>query len=370
MSEYKKVDHGKSEYGNNKQDRSGGLEKAEERMKEKMGEAIEKEDVAGMKEALYFFSGAGFSLLPTPIHKLSSLSDMLGCNVYCKRDDLTGFGFGGNKSRKLDFLLPYAKAQGADSLLAVGANQSNFCRMTAAFGSAWGMDVHLVLGGGEPAAPTGNLLVDHALGAEIHYVDSMVWDQWVDVSKEVQKTLEAEGRKVFRMPVGGSTPVGALGYVKFMLELMEDEERLGVQFSTLIHASSSAGTQAGLVVGKEMTRWPGKVVGMSVAKKSKILSAEVSELADKTSSVLGRGLSVKDEDIIVDDSYMGESYAARTTGCHEAMTLFARRCGIFLDRVYTGKAAAGLIDYAAKGLFEKDENVCFLHTGGNIEIFE
>ncbi len=326
--------------------------------------------VTEIKKALDAFSDSSLSLLPTPVQELPALSDILGCKVYCKRDDLTGFGFGGNKSRKLDFLLPYAQGLGADTLIAVGANQSNFCRMTAAFGSVWNMEVHLVLGGGKPTRPTGNLLVDHILGAHVHHVESMDWDEWNEAAQEIQGSLEARGRNVFRMPVGGSTCVGALGYVKALLELMEDEKRFGIRFSRIIHASSSAGTQAGLTAAKILAGWPGEIIGMSVAKPKDTLTAEVRKLAADTMAFMGLGRGVEEDVVSVDDSYIGDCYAARTSECDEAVKLFARKCGLFLDRVYTGKAAAGLLDYGARKRFSSDENICFLHTGGNLEIFE
>jgi D-cysteine desulfhydrase family pyridoxal phosphate-dependent enzyme len=308
------------------------------------------------------------SILPTPIHELGPLSDLLGVEIYCKRDDLTGFGLGGNKSRKLDYLLPHAKSKGADTLVAVGANQSNFCRMVAAYGRVNDMEVHLVLGGKRPEKPTGNLLVDHMLGAEIHHVDSMSWDRWEAEAASVEAKLAEQGRKTYRMPVGGSTPIGALGYVQAMSEIMDDEERLGVSFGTIIHASSSGGTQAGLVVGKEIAGWPGRIVGMSVAKDTEAQQRDVDALAGKVGRFLD--VDVVGADVIADDAYLGDTYGAKTDQCREAVDMFARKCGIFLDYVYTGKAAAGLIDYARTDRFQKGEKVLFIHTGGNLEIFE
>ena len=330
--------------------------------------SFDETSVPGLRECGSEYETVRLSLLPTPIHELPRLSEELGCRVFCKRDDLTGFGFGGNKSRKLDFLIPYAKRLGADTLLAIGANQSNFCRMVAAFGSASNMEVHLVLGGGQPRTPTGNLLVDHLLGAHVHHIDSMDWDDWALEAKELEGQLKGSGKSVFRMPVGGSTAVGALGYVNAMNEIRRDEERLGVCFEALVHASSSGGTQAGLIVGKSLYGWKGRILGMGVAKTAQRLNDEILALAEEAGQLVGA--EVERDDVYVDDSFRGDRYAARTEACEEAISLFARKCGLFLDRVYTGKAAAGLIDYARKGEFSKDGAVCFLHTGGNLEIFE
>ncbi|MHC4508877.1 MAG: 1-aminocyclopropane-1-carboxylate deaminase/D-cysteine desulfhydrase [Planctomycetota bacterium] len=308
------------------------------------------------------------SLLPTPVHRLDYLSDEFGANVYCKRDDLTGFGFGGNKTRKLDFLLPDALGRDCDTLIAIGANQSNFCRVAASYGAASGMDVHLVLGGKQPENPTGNLRLDHLLGVACHHLDSSDWDDWACEAKELENELVARGRKVYRMPVGGSTSRGALGYVDALAEIMEDQSRLGVEFDAILHASSSAGTQAGLVVGQAVSGWRGRIIGISVARPEIELEKEVLDLSRETAGQVGASLN--SSSIVVDDSYIGEGYAARTPGCVEAVALFAQRLGIFLDFVYTGKAAAALIDYLRKGRFDKGTNVLFIHTGGNVQLFE
>jgi len=308
------------------------------------------------------------SLLPTPVQRLDYLSDEFGVNVYCKRDDLTGFGFGGNKTRKLDFLLPDALGRGCDTLIAIGANQSNFCRVAASYGVACGMEVHLVLGGKQPGEPTGNLRLDHLLAVACHHIDSADWDDWACEAERLENELVSQGRKVYRMPVGGSTPRGALGYVDAFAEIMADQSRLGLEFDAIIHASSSAGTQAGLVVGQAASGWRGRIIGVSVAKPTASLEKEVLDLLQKTAAQIG--VSVQPSGVVVDDSYIGEGYAARTPGCREAVALFAQRLGIFLDFVYTGKAAAGLIDYLRKDRFDKGANVLFTHTGGNIQLFE
>jgi D-cysteine desulfhydrase family pyridoxal phosphate-dependent enzyme len=308
------------------------------------------------------------SLLPTPVHRLDFLSDECCTNVFCKRDDLTGFGFGGNKTRKLDFLVAQAMALECSTLIAVGANQSNFCRMAAAYGVACGMEVHLVLGGSEPKTLTGNLRLDHLLGVTCHHIDSSDWDDWAHQAEGIEARLSQQGRKVYRMPVGGSTARGALGYVDAFSEILADQSRLAVEFDVIIHASSSAGTQAGLVVGQAITGWPGRIIGVSVAKPRAALEKDVLDLASATAAEIGARVDASN--IIVDDDYIGAGYAARTPSCEEAVTLFARRLGIFLDYVYTGKAAAALIDYLRQGRFGPVAHVLFIHTGGNIELFE
>ena len=286
--------------------------------------------------------------------------------MFCKRDDLTGFGFGGNKARKLDFLIADAILLGCDTLLAVGATQSNFCRMVAAYGSAHEMAVHLVLGGEEPAVPTGNLRLDHLLGACCHHLNSSDWDQWEASAAVLEEDLRRDGRTVYRMPIGGSTVVGSLGYVAAMAEILDDEQRLGVPFDAIVLASSSAGTQAGLVVGQFIAHWPGQVLGFSVAKDRERQQQEVFALAQETAGRLGA--SMDRSTICVDDAYLGDGYAHRTQACEDAVRFFARKCGIFLDYVYTGKAAAGLLDSLRAGRFAPGSAILFLHTGGNVEL--
>lgn len=321
-----------------------------------------------IQESLRPFPRLHNSLLPTPVHRLDYLSDEYGVNVYCKRDDLTGFGFGGNKTRKLDYLLPHALSQGCDTLIAIGANQSNFCRMAAAYGVAGNMEVHLILGGKEPENATGNLRLDHLLEVACHHVDSSDWDTWAHEAEKLERELTSQGKKVYRMPVGGSTSRGALGYVDAFSEIIADQSRLGVEFDTIIHASSSAGTQAGLVVGQAVSGWCGSIIGISVAKPQAIQEKDVLHLARTTAAEIDA--CVDPSSIVVDDGYVGEGYAVVTPNCEKAVALFAQRLGIFLDYVYTGKAAAALIDYLQKGRFDNDANVLFIHTGGNIELFE
>jgi D-cysteine desulfhydrase family pyridoxal phosphate-dependent enzyme len=306
------------------------------------------------------------ALLPTPIHELTALSEMSGYRVFCKRDDLTGFAFGGNKARKLDYLIAEAIQGACDTLVAVGANQSNFCRMVAAYGSAHGMDVHLVLGGRKPDNPTGNLRLDHMLGAVCYHVDSQDWNEWEARAAALETDLRQQGRSVYRMPVGGSTVTGALGYVAAMSEILDDEARLGLSFDVIVTTSSSAGTQAGLVVGKALVAWPGRILGISVAKDRETMIQDVFDLARATADRLQ--CSIDRQDVLVDDAFLGEGYACHTVACQEAVELFARKCGILLDYVYTGKGAAGLLDYLRTKRFTPGRPVLFLHTGGSVEL--
>ncbi len=320
-----------------------------------------------IQAALAGFDRQRHALLPTPVHEVMALSQMSECRVFCKRDDLTGTGFGGNKARKLDFLIADALRSGCDTLLAVGATQSNFCRMAAAYGSMNGMDVHLVLGGKKPRIPTGNLRLDHMLGACCRHIDSDDAEDLENEAAALEASLKRKGRIVYRMPAGGSTAIGALGYVEAMSEILDDEKRLGLHFSTVVFATASAGTQAGLVAGKALGGWAGRVLGICVSRDSRQQEERVFELARKAAALLGT--AVEKRMVYTDDSFLGEGYAKPTPECENALHFFARKCGLFLDRVYTGKAAAGLMKYLSEGRFEPGSAVLFIHTGGNIELF-
>ena len=307
------------------------------------------------------------TLSPTPFHRLDRLSEYLGVDVYCKRDDLTGFGFGGNKTRKLDYLLSEAQRRGATDLVATGAVQSNFCRMAAAYASASGLDCHLVLGGKEPSTYTGNLLLDALFGAELHFVESERWDDWERKAAEIENELLNRGRRPYRMPIGGSTPTGALGYVAAFEELLNDARIANVEISEIIHASSSGGTQAGLVVGQVQRGWNGKVTGISVAWPAGVMHGVVKKLARETAAAIG--IQIDDPPVLVDDRWIGDGYAIPTTAGSAARNLFARLEGIILDDVYTAKAAAAMIGRCQAGDLERKGVVVFLHTGGSPGVF-
>jgi len=309
------------------------------------------------------------SLLPTPLHKVSNVSEDLSAELYCKRDDLTGFAFGGNKTRKLDFLIAEALDRGYDALIAVGSFQSNFCRMAAGAGVAYGIEPHLVLGGEEKEKPTGNLLVDHILGAKIHPINTMDWNEWEAYSKNLEDELTAKGRKVYCLPVGGSVPIGILGYIRGFYEIMEDCSRQNIEPDSIFCADGSLGTHAGLLLGKSLFGWNGRIIGISVAQKKQDAVDILKRIIGETADML-RVDPCSDDDIIIDDNYIGEAYGSRTEAASKAITMFAQRDGIFLDEVYTGKAASGMIDYIKKGETDPDRPVLFLHTGGNIELFE
>jgi D-cysteine desulfhydrase family pyridoxal phosphate-dependent enzyme len=303
---------------------------------------------------------------PTPIHYLPRLSRMLGLQIYCKRDDLTGFGFGGNKIRKLEYLLSEAAQQGADSIVTCGSNQSNWCRMCAVAGAVLGMEVHLVLGGPVPWAATGNIRLARIAGAHISHIDTTDDTLLESAARDLADSLRTRGRRVYQIGMGGSTGVGSLGYVNALDEVIDFERASGVKFSKVIHATGSAGTQAGLVAGSLLRGWKGEIIGMAVSRARDLQEQKVRDVLCQmfapTDAARAR--------ILVDDGFVGGGYRQKTDACAEALEIFARVEGIFLDEVYTGKAAAGLIHYGRTGKLREDESVLFLHTGGTAQLFE
>ncbi|MBA7547727.1 L-cysteate sulfo-lyase [subsurface metagenome] len=313
-----------------------------------------------------------FSILPTPLHKLDNLSNKWDKNLYCKRDDMTGFAFGGNKTRKLDWLIKDALTKGYDSIVTFGSNQSNWCRMTSAAGSVCGMNVHLVLAGLKPEKPTANLKLDLLSGAKIMHLDTEEEHLLEEAAFEQVENLKKEGYKPYYLAVGGSNSLGALGYVNAFCEILEFSEKTGICFSKIIVATGSSGTQAGLVAGQLISGWEGSVIGMSVSRKREEQQEKTLQVVMDTCQLLNIpcGTNIVKKLTTVDDNYLGEGYRMNTKECEKAIELFAGEEGIFLDEVYTGKAAAGLIDYLNKGMITKSENVLFLHTGGAVQLFE
>jgi D-cysteine desulfhydrase family pyridoxal phosphate-dependent enzyme len=300
-----------------------------------------------------------FTSLPTPVDPLPRLSKMLGGpRLAIKRDDLTGLAGGGNKTRKLEFLVADALAGKADTLITVGAVQSNHCRQTAAAAARTGLRCILVLRGHAPAEPVGNLLLDHLLGAEIRWAGDRTREEVMD---EVVANERAAGRNPYPIPLGGSNPLGAAAYASAVDELLcQTTER----FDRIVFASSSGGTHAGMAVGAVLAGFRGQVLGISVDEELTALQNLVAEIANGIYRLLGENRTMRPGDICANADYLGAGYAIMGPPEREAIELFARYEGIMVDPVYTGRAAAGLIDLIRRGVIGKDETVLFWHTGG------
>jgi len=280
-----------------------------------------------------------------------------------KRDDQTGLAFGGNKTRKLEFLVAEAQAKGARTLITGGALQSNHCRQTAAAAARFGFNCILVLNGEPPEQTSGNLLLDQLFGAQLTYVSERK-----DRDRVLQESFDRalkEGLDPYLVPYGGSSPTGTLGYAFAIEELIAQK----AEAEWIVFASSSGGTQAGLILGQRVFGYPGKILGISIDESKEWLSNHVSELASLGSSKLGPQLEFSAPEVLVNDDYCKSGYGVLTQREREAMQLFATHEGLLLDPVYTGRAAAGMIDLIHKGFFGKEETILFLHTGGQPALF-
>jgi D-cysteine desulfhydrase len=305
-----------------------------------------------------------FAHLPTPIEELPRLTEILGGpRLLVKRDDQTGLAFGGNKTRKLEFLVAEAREQGAKTLISAGAIQSNHCRQTVAAAARFGFDCTLVLTGERPAQPSANFLLDQLFGAEIITVADRK-----DRDRILQETFDnavAAGKKPYLVPYGGSSPTGALAYAFAVEEFMKQN----VQADWIVFGTSSGGTHAGLVLGQRVFGFTGKVLGISIDEPEAQLKAHVSELATQASERLGERIRFTGDDVLANENYCQAGYGVFGEGEREAIKLFASNEGLLLDPFYTGRAAAGMIDLIREGFFKKDETVLFWHTGGQPALF-
>jgi D-cysteine desulfhydrase family pyridoxal phosphate-dependent enzyme len=302
--------------------------------------------------------------LPTRLERMPRLSaELKGPKLWVKRDDQTGLAFGGNKTRKLEFLLAEAKANGAKTLVTAGAVQSNHCRQTAAAAARYGFDCVLLLAGKPPNTATANYRLDQILGAEIVWGS---WDTRHDDLKEVFNQAWKDGRRPYLVPYGGSNATGAASYAYAIQELMEQDE---IKPDWIVFPSSSGGTHAGMVAGKRIFGFAGQVLGISIDEPEKTLKTRVAGLASEVADRLGCKFSFKSEDVLANAVYADPGYGVLTDREREAIRLFARLEGLLLDPVYTGRAAAGMIDLIQKGFFDSSAHVVFWHTGGTPALF-
>ena len=309
--------------------------------------------------------------LPTPLEPLPRLSEALGVELWIKRDDCTGLAGGGNKTRKLEFLLGDAFEQGADTLVTQGAVQSNHVRQTAAAAAAHGLKCEVILEErtGSKAIDyvhNGNVLMDRLFGAGIRFVDG-----GSDMPAELEKTaaeVRARGDRPYVIPGGGSNAIGALGYVDCAREIVVQADELDLPIDRIVTATGSAGTHAGLVAGLAVMGADIPVLGIGVRAPKPKQEENVLKLARQTAALLGRPEAVTAEMVVADCDYVGEGYGLVDGAVIEALKLAARTDAMVLDPVYTGKAMKGLIALARAGRF-KDETVVFLHTGGAQGLF-
>ncbi|MFP6775205.1 MAG: D-cysteine desulfhydrase [PS1 clade bacterium] len=314
-----------------------------------------------------------FAHLPTPLEHLPRLSKELnGPEIWIKRDDCTGLSTGGNKTRKLEFLMAEAQIQGADTVMTQGAIQSNHVRQTAACAAKLGLSCHVLLENRTGSEDfnynnNGNVFIDLLHGAT-HERRGPDLDMNAEMEAVADK-LRGTGSNVYTIPGGGSNTTGALGYVDCAFEMLNQINNMGISVDHIVHATGSAGTQAGLVTGLKGTNANIPLLGIGVRAPQDKQEENVFNLAVDTAKNLGCEGVVKREDVVANCNYIGDGYGIPTKAGVEAIKMFAELEGLLLDPVYSGKGASGLIDLIRKGFFKKGQRVVFLHTGGSASLF-
>lgn len=311
--------------------------------------------------------------LPTPLEPLPRLSAELGGpRLWVKRDDQTGLAMGGNKVRKLEYLLADAREHAADIILTTGATQSNHCRQTAAAAARLGLDCELLLEHRFPERNDnyqrgGNLQLDTMLGATI--LDFAAGADTIAAMDERAEVLRSEGRSPYVVPRGGSNVIGALGYRTAAVEILRQADERGFVPAEIVHATASGGTQAGLVAGLAIKRSDVPLLGVSAGAPDSHLGPIVRELAEGVFDHIGIERHLGPHAVVIDDSHVGDAYGVPTEAMHEALDLCARLEGLLLDPVYSGKAMAGLIHHVRSGRWSHGDDVVFIHTGGTPALF-
>ncbi|WP_189370458.1 D-cysteine desulfhydrase [Tateyamaria omphalii] len=311
--------------------------------------------------------------LPTPLEPMDRLSEHLGGpRIWVKRDDCTGLSSGGNKTRKLEFLMADAQRQGADTIITQGATQSNHARQTAAAAAKLGMACHILLedrtgSKDENYVLNGNVLLDRLHGATVSKRPGGA-DMNAEMTTLAEQVLR-DGKIPYVVPGGGSNPIGALGYVNCARELTEQAAKAGLGIDALVHATGSSGTQAGLVVGLAALKSSVHLLGVGVRAPQDKQEQMVFDLAQRTADFLGTGLSIERSDVRANCDYVGPGYGLPTPGMVDAIKLLAETEGLLFDPVYSGKGLDGLIDQIRKGYFDGMNNIVFLHTGGSAALF-
>ena len=309
----------------------------------------------------------------TPLESLDRLSAHLNDTpIFVKRDDLTGLGGGGNKVRKLEYLVADAVSQGADTLVTIGGVQSNHVRQTAATAAKIGLECVVIL---EDAVNrqhseylfSGNVLLDRILGAEIHRLEK---GEPTDAAiEDVLSAISHQGGNPYFIPVGGSTPLGALGYVTAVAEVVKQIDEQQIEGATIIVPTGSAGTHAGILAGLLELGRSERVIGIAVSANRAVKEALVNKLVSETLELLASPKTISPSAVQVEDAYVGPGYGLPTDAMQEAVLLAARLEGLLLDPVYTGKAMAGMIDLVQRGEIASDGPVIFWHTGGSPALF-
>ena len=303
--------------------------------------------------------------LPTKIEKLENLSEILGKNIYIKRDDQTGTEVSGNKVRKLEFAVKEALDNGFDYLITCGGIQSNHARATAAVATKLGMGSYLVLRGKEANELEGNIFMDKILGANIKFITSEEYkNNRTKIMENIKDELAKEGHKAYILPEGASNGIGSFGYIKAMDEIIQQEKVMNIKFDAIVSTVGSGGTYSGLYYGNKIYNNNATIYGVNICDDSEYFKEIVMTLLDEISTYTKEVIKVKKAEIDIIDGYPGLGYALSKIEEIDFIKYFARLEGIILDPVYTGKAMYGLVEEIKKGTFDKHNNILFIHTGG------
>lgn len=310
------------------------------------------------------------AILPTPLVEAPRLSAALGGpRILVKRDDMTGFGFGGNKIRNLEFYLADAINQGCDVIVTGGGPQSNHIRATAAAARVAGLSAAAVMHGSRPAENQGNLLLDQILNVELYFTDNPDRGLVDHRIREVSEELKRSGSRPYLIPRGGATALGACGYVACLLEIIKQSAALGVQPNWIVLATGSCGTQGGLLAGVKINHSSIQVMGITVSRPVPECRERIANIARETSTLLGYHIDLKPSDILIKGDSIGPGFGIPTPECIDAIRLLARTEGLFFDPTYTGKALAGLMSEIKDGRLGPEDTVVFMHTGGEPGLF-
>lgn len=356
--------------------------KVEERIKH--GKRIKFVSEKGLDKRIKKFRRVNLAHLPTPLESMRVLSyELKGPTLYIKRDDQTGLAFGGNKARKLEFIIADAFMKKTDVIITWAGVQSNWCRQTAAAARMFRIKPILVLFKGPefPSAYDGNLLLDFIINADIRVIESEAGkiieeEEVAAIINNIAEDERQKGNNPYVVPVGGSRvggsmiePLGSISYTKAFLEIYKEAKKRKIKIDYIVLATGSGGTQAGLVVGAKALGTDIKIIGISVSREKGAVQEYVSEIANDTSKALGLRMTISPEEVLVFDDYIGDGYGILNQETADAIRLIGETEGIILDPVYTGKAMAGLVDLIKRGYLTKGDVVVFIHTGGTPALF-
>jgi D-cysteine desulfhydrase family pyridoxal phosphate-dependent enzyme len=310
--------------------------------------------------------------LYTPIERCKNLQEAISGspNIYIKRDDFIGYFVGGNKIRKLEYVMADVIEKKSTATITVGSVQSNHARTTAMVAKRLGIQCVLVLNGEMTDPPVANSLINKLLNVKIHTVKTR--DERNEVMAEIAKELEEKGERVYKIPLGASDEIGSFGFVAAYEEILSQQKKLDLEFDAIILSSSSGGTQAGLEIGKRLfNKSKVRIIGISADEQAGYIKNTIAAISKPMLSRLGlkETMHIEPSSLDVDDGYVGDGYGCRTPKSDEAEKLFIDTEGILLDQTYTSKAAAALIEYCRQGMFDPKDNVLFWHTGGLLKLF-